>query len=246
MSASTVAATRIEGEPSPPPRPREKGNVVTVVRRPPSLALAGWIMAAAVWGWVVDSPLLPILRPTGNSTLFQSTTAGSFALLGILFGPLAGALGGLVRDGTGYLLVLAIHPSFVIHHGFEHWLGRAFVDTFEDVMLGWLPGLVAARVRRLDLLALVSAASAWISLPFLIVGYTIVRERPDLIWHVLTTPVGDWNEPVDPGLTVYALLTGALVCFTLTRLTSHPRRSLLLGLAFALPALGLILLEAHY
>jgi len=61
----------------------------------------------------------------------------------------------------------------------------------------------------------------------------------------LTTAAGDWNEPVDPGLTVYALITGALVAAAAARWTSRPRRALGIGLLFALPALLLLALGAH-
>ncbi|MBF6589645.1 MAG: hypothetical protein IVW57_03820 [Ktedonobacterales bacterium] len=220
-------------------------SMVTRPAPPHPLALTGLVFAAAAWGWVVDSPALPFLAPTGNSTLFQSSTAAVFALLGILFGPWLGALGGLVRDGAGYGAALALHPGEVMRAGLLPWLGRAGVDILEDVVLGLVPGLVAMRIRRLDLLALVAAVTAWLSLPLLVVGDALFSGHARSLLAALTTAVGDWNEPVDPALTVYALLTGAMVTFALARWTTHPWAALALGALFALPALALIALGAH-
>lgn len=220
-------------------------NILPTPRRPRGVALAALILSSALWGLLVDSPAIPLLRPTGNSTLFQSTTAAAFALLGILFGPLAGALGGLVRDGIGPLATIILHPDSVTHPGFLAWLARAAVDTLEDVVLGWVPGLVAVRTRRVLPLAATSAVTAWLSLPFLVAGTTLFSDHPNRVWLALTTRAGDWNEPVDPALTVYALLTGALVALVLARWTTRPGASLAVAILFAAPALLLITLGAH-
>ncbi|HLZ21532.1 MAG TPA: hypothetical protein VKQ30_05370 [Ktedonobacterales bacterium] len=227
------------------PRVRIVESIIPIPHRPRGAALAVLVVATALWGLVVDSPFIPLLRPTGNSTLFQSTTAAAFALLGILFGPLAGALGGLVRDGIGPLATILLHPGMVTHPGFLAWLARAVVDTLEDVVLGWVPGLLAVRTQRVLPLAAASAAAAWLSLPFLVAGTTLFSDHPNQIWLALTTRAGDWNEPVDPGLTVYALLTGALVALALARWTTRPRISLEIALLFAAPAVLLIALGAH-
>jgi hypothetical protein len=193
----------------------------------------------------VDSRVIPVLAPTGNSTLFQASTAALFAVIGIVFGPLAGALGGLVRDGTGYVVILALHPGMVMQPGFLLWLGRAAADILEDMLLGLVPGLVALRTRRLGVLAAASAGAAWISLPFLVVADTLLSTHPGTVLTALGTVTGDWDEPVDPGLTVYALLTGALVALLLARRSSRPRMALAIAGAFALPAALLIVLGAH-
>ena len=219
--------------------------LVAGVKRPRAGALASLVMASAAWGMVVDSSLIPVLRPTGNSTIFEATTAAAFALLGILYGPWVGASGGLVRDGTGYLLVLLIHPAMVLHPGFAAHAAHAIVDIVEDMLLGWIPALVAQHTRRLDLLVLATAVAAWISLPFLVAGTVLSAGHPGQLWHALTTAVGDWNEPVDPGLTVYALLAGAFVSLALARWCSRPRAALLLAATCAAPALLLIALGAH-
>lgn len=220
---------------------------VRSVERPQAGTLVGLVGASAAWGLLVDSSLIPVpaLAPTGSSTLFQATTAAAFALLGILYGPWVGATGGLVRDGTGYLLVLALHPAMLLHPGFAGWAGHAVADIVEDMLLGWIPALVAQHTRRLDLLALATAGAAWISLPFLVAGTALSAGRPEQIWPVLTTAVGDWNEPVDPGLTVYALLAGAFVTLALVRWSSRPRIALLLSIVLATPAALLIVLGAH-
>lgn len=220
-------------------------SIIPTPRRPRGVALVALILSASLWGLIVDSPLIPLLRPAGNSTFFQSTTAAAFALLGILFGPLAGALGGLIRDGIGPLATIILHPSFITHPDFSAWLARSAVDTLEDVVLGWIPGLVAVRTRRVLPLAATSALTAWLSLPFLVAGSTLFSDHPNRICVALTTRAGAWNEPVDPALTVYALLTGALVALALARWTTHPRASLAIALLFALPALLLIALGAH-
>lgn len=223
-------------------------NRVVRPRRPRPRVLAGLILGSAVWGMMVDSPLIPMLRPTGNSTLFQSSTAAFFAVLGIFFGPLAGALGGLVRDGTGYALTLALHPRMVTEPGFWNWLASGAVDTFEDVMLGLVPGLVALWTRRVSVLVASAAVAAWVSLPFLVAGTLLAYGHAGQVWSALGTAPGDWNEPVDPGLTIYALLTGALVALALGVAGRTTRRwaTLLLALAYAAPAVGLIaLVGAH-
>ena len=221
--------------------------LVRRVLRPRTGVLAGLVVLSAVWGMVVDGSLIPVpaLAPTGNSTLFQATTAAAFALLGILYGPWVGASGGLVRDGTGYLALLLIHPAMVLHPGFAMRAGHAIVDIIEDMLLGWIPALVAQHTRRLDLLALATGAAAWVSLPFLVAGTVLSAGHPGQLWPTLTTVVGDWNEPVDPGLTVYALLAGALVTLALVRWTSRPRVALLIAVAFAAPAALLLALGAH-
>ncbi len=223
----------------------QSSPLVARVKRPPAGVLASLVMVSAAWGMVVDSSLIPVLRPTGNSTIFEATTAAAFALLGILYGPWAGASGGLVRDGTGYLLILLIHPGMALHPGFAARAGHAVVDIVEDMLLGWLPALVARHTRRLDLLALATAGAAWISLPFLVAGTVLSTGHPAQIWHALTTAAGDWNEPVDPGLTVYALLAGAFVSLALARWSARPRTAMLLAAAFAAPAVLLIALGAH-
>jgi hypothetical protein len=129
--------------------------------------------------------------------------------------------------------------------GFPLWLGRAAADILEDVMLGLVPGLVALRTRRLSLLALVSALTAWLSLPFLVSANALFTVGPGGIWTALGTAVGDWDEPMDPGLTVYALLTGAMVALLLARRAPRPRVSLAVAALFAVPAALLILLGAH-
>ena len=242
MKAAVTAADRARTShtshlPSPP--------LVGCVARPRTRVLAELVVGAAVWGMLVDSSLLPVLRPTGNSTIFQATTAAAFALLGILYGPWVGASGGLVRDGTGYLTLLLIHPAMVLHPGFATRAGHAIVDIIEDMLLGWIPALVAQHTRRLDLLALATAAAAWVSLPFLVAGTVLTAGHPGRLWTALTTAVGDWNEPVDPGLTVYALLAAAFVTLALARWSSRPRAALLLAAGFALPAAALIALGAH-
>lgn len=221
--------------------------LIRCAARPRAGVLAGLVVASAVWGMLVDSSLLPVplLSPTGNSTVMQASTAAAFALLGILYGPWIGASGGLVRDGTGYLLLLALHPAMVLHPGFVGWAGHAAADIIEDMLLGWIPALVAQYTRRLDLLALATAGAAWVSLPFLVAGTVLPAGHPGQLWSALTTAVGDWNEPVDPGLTVYALLAGAFVAVVLVRWSSRPRATLLLAATFALPAALLIALGAH-
>lgn len=238
MTVTATAPVRERTLRLPPPR-------IARMKRPRAGVLTVLVLSSAVWGMLVDSSLIPVLRPTGNSTLFQATTAAAFALLGILYGPWIGASGGLVRDGTGYLLILLIRPAMMLHPGFAGHAGHAIVDIVEDMLLGWIPGLVAQHTRRLDLLALATAAAAWISLPFLTAGTVLSAGHPAQLWHALTTTVGDWNEPVDPGLTVYALLAGALVSLALARWSSRPRTALLLAAAFAAPALVLIALGAH-
>jgi len=191
------------------------------------------VLSAALWGIVVDTNAIPVLSPTGNSTIFQATTAAPFALIGIVFGPFAGAAAGFVRDGTSYLVTLMVHPDVLRHQTVWHWSGRASADIFEDVVLGWVPGLVALRSRRLSLLVAASAVTTWLSLPFLVVANTLIDGELGGVWQALGTPVGDWDEPVDPGLTVYALLTAAIVALALARWSTRPRGAVLLGAALA-------------
>src|SRR5260370_21586864 len=108
-------------------------------------------------------------------------------------------------------------------------MGRAVVDVVEDVVLGLVPGLVALRTRRVSALAASAAATAWLSLPYLVAGGALSSGRPGDLWATLTTATGDWNEPVDPGLMVYALITGALVAVAVARWTSLPRSALVIG-----------------
>lgn len=218
---------------------------VLPIGRPRSMVLAALIVTAAAWGIIVDSPTIPLLAPTGNSTFFQSTTAAAFALIGIFFGPVPGALGGLVRDGTGALLVVITHPALIRQPGFLPWIGRTVVDILEDVVLGLVPGLVALRFRRVSVLAATSAVTAWLSLPFLVVGSLVAYGQFGQILPALTSRPGDWNEPVDPALTVYALLTGAFVAVVLAARVTRPRRALAIGAGYAALALVLIVLGAH-
>jgi hypothetical protein len=207
--------------------------------------LALLLVAAAAWGIAIDANVLPILAPTGNSTAAQATTATGFALIGILFGPLAGALGGLLRDGTSTILTIIIHPHLVQRGNFPQHLGTAVVDILEDMILGWIPGLIGLRTRRLPLLALASGVAAWISLPFLIVTDTLIRGRPDRVWKALTTITGNWDQPVDPGLTVYALFTACFVALALAWRHGLSRRSLAIVIACGAAALALVVLGAN-
>jgi hypothetical protein len=143
-------------------------------------------------------------------------------------------------------VILALHPGMILQPGFLLWLGRAAADIFEDVLLGLVPGLVALRTRRLGVLAAASAAAAWISLPFLVMADTLLSAHPGAVLTALGTATGDWDEPVDPGLTVYALLTGAMVALLLARRSSRPRVALLIAACFAAPAALLVVLGAHY
>lgn len=246
-------------EVAPPPEEAPGPALVPRLLRPPPRILAALVGSTAVWGMVVDSGILPLLRPSGNSTILQATTAAPDALLGILFGPLIGALPGILRDGSLYLALFLLHPVILAHphllhahpqilhmrpHSLRYW-GHAAVDVGEDVMLGVVPGLAAQRTRRLVPITIASGAAAWLSLPALLVGTTLVRLHPGQVVSVLTTVTGDWDEPVDPGLLVYALLTAALTALTLARWTSNPRRGMLVGVALALVALVFISLGAH-
>src|SRR5579872_7272763 len=215
------------------------------VPRLPRPRLAVLILSSAVWGMIVDGNFIPLLAPTGNSTIIQATTAASFAVLGIVFGPFAGALGGLIRDGSSFVITLAAHPHMIVEPGLLQWCGRKTADVFEDVVLGWVPGLVGLRTRRLTPLALTVFVTTWLSLPFLVVANPLVDGHAGSVWHALTTPIGDWDEPVDPGLAVYALLAAALTCAVLAPLISHPRRSVAVGLLFVSPGVLLMLLGAH-
>jgi hypothetical protein len=215
------------------------------VPRPPGIVLGLLVMVSALWGLVVDTSLLPVLSPTENSTIIQASTAAFFALLGILYGPWAGAAGGLVRDGTAYLTLLALQPEILLHRQIIGWTGHAVVDIIEDVLLGLIPALVARRTRRLDLLMLATAGAAWISLPFLTAGTVLAADHPGQIWTALTTLAGDWNEPVDPGLTVYALLAAGYVALALARWTTRPRAAVLMAAACMVTAAALIAIGAH-
>jgi hypothetical protein len=82
-----------------------------------------------------------------------------------------------VRDGTGCVLTLVLHPGMTSRPGFVLWLGRAAADILEDVVLG----LVALRTRRVDLLALASAATGWLSLPFLVAASALLSAHPSQI-----------------------------------------------------------------
>jgi hypothetical protein len=109
--ATSSAASGRSHTPDPLPCPRPSWHDWWRCWRPSRRALvAVSVLLAALWGMVVDSPLIPVLAPTGNSTLFQASTAALFAVIGIVFGPLAGALGGLVRDATGYALTEGSPP----------------------------------------------------------------------------------------------------------------------------------------
>lgn len=208
--------------------------------------VAAAVVAAALWGLVVDANVIPALAPTGNSTLVQATTAALCALVGIAFGPAAGALVGLLRDGSGYVVRAVVEPGAILHSGVLVWAGRAVMDILEDVVLGLVPGLVARRTRRVGTLAAVAAITAWLSLPvFLVAGDVLLDGRPDLLWRALTTRAGDWNEPADPGLAIYALATGALVALALALRQTQRRRAAGTALALGIPALALIALGAH-
>lgn len=242
-AAADVAVERREGQQGD--RGDAAANVVRHVRRLHSISLGVLLVVAAYWGIVVDASLIPVLRPTGNSTIFQASTSAVFAVLGILFGPLVGALGGLVRDGTPFVLTLILHPGIVAHPDFIRWFGNEVMDILEDVVLGWVPGLVALRTRRLSVLAFAAAVTTWLSLPLRTVGDLLIDGQAGQIWSVLTRRAGDWNQPADPALTVYALVTGAMVALALAWWTSRPRLSLLIGLAYCAGAAALIALGAH-
>ncbi len=220
-------------------------SVVRRVRRLHRITLGTLLVVAAYWGIVVDASLIPVLQPTGGSTIFQASTAAVFAILGIFFGPLVGALGGVIRDGTGFVLTLIVHPEIVTHGNFLQWFGNGVVDILEDVVLGWVPGLVALRTRRLSVLAFASAATAWLSLPLRTVCDLVINGQASHIWSTFTTQAGDWNQPADPALTVYALVTGAMVALALAWWTSRPRLSLLIGVAYGVGAAVLIARGAH-
>ena len=85
---------------SPPRHPGDSLRAITQrstggVRWP---IIAGLVALTALWGVVVDADVIPLLAPTGNSTVFQASTAAPFAILGIVFGPWVGALFGFCRD----------------------------------------------------------------------------------------------------------------------------------------------------
>lgn len=213
-----------------------------VVRWP---VIAGLVALTAFWGVVVDADVIPVLAPTGNSTVFQASTAAPFAILGVIFGPWVGALAGFCRDTFIYVEQVIVQPSKSLQAGVPHYLVKGLVDAIEDAMLGFIPGLVALRTRRLGVLAIVSAASAWISLPFLTAGYTLNDGHAAQMWRALATEAGDWNEPVDPSLTVYALLVGAFVSLALAHWTNRPRISVAIGAALAAGALALMVVGGH-
>jgi len=102
------------------------------------------------------------------------------------------------------------HPDLVTHPDFVRFTLRSAVDIFEDVVLGLVPGLAALRTRRLPVLLTVTAVTAWLSLPFLVIANPIIDGHAGAVWHALGTRTGDWDQPVDPSLTEYALLAGAL------------------------------------
>jgi hypothetical protein len=201
-----------------------------------------YVLLAAAWGAVVDANWIPVLSPTSNSTIFQASTAAAFAVIGILFGPIPGAMGGLVRDSSGHVLTLLLHPGLPALEA----LGRAVPDILEDVVLGLIPGLAGLYTRRVLLLLAATFVAAWISLPlFLEVGNQLVAARPDLIPTVLTTAPGDWNEPVDPGLTVYALLAAGMAGFALARRSSNRWAAYLAGVVPVVAGGVMIALGAH-
>ncbi|HZU14730.1 MAG TPA: hypothetical protein VFB58_17980 [Chloroflexota bacterium] len=199
------------------------------------------VLLAAGWGMFVDGNLIPVLAPTTNSTIFQASTAAFFAVIGILFGPIPGALAGLVRDSSGHVLTLLIHPGLSSLEA----LGRAIPDILEDVVLGLIPGIAGRVNRRLLPLIAATFAAAWLSLPFLEAGNAVVAGRPGLMWTVLTTAPGDWNEPVDPGLTVYALLTAGMAALILTRWASDRRGTERVGVVLLAAGFVMIMLGAH-
>ncbi|HKV83375.1 MAG TPA: hypothetical protein VJN88_02385 [Ktedonobacterales bacterium] len=219
------------------------------VREPPRRTSGGVICAlvvlTAVWGVVVDAAFIPLLAPTHNSTIFQASTAASFATLGVLFGPGIGALAGILRDTIIYIEQVIADPTTNLHAGVSHYIIRWLIDALEDAILGFLPGLVARRTRRLSLIAAASALAAWVSLPLLVIGNTLNDGQPARVWHALTTKIGDWDEPVDPGLTVYALLTAALVATILANWTTRPRRALVIAFAWLAVAVALMVLGGH-
>lgn len=201
-----------------------------------------YVLLAAAWGAIVDGNFIPLLAPTSNSTIFQASTAAAFAAVGILFGPVAGGMGGLVRDGSGHVLTLLLHPGLPALEA----LGRAVPDILEDVVLGLIPGLAGLYTRRFLVLLAATFAAAWISLPlFLEVGNALVAARPDTIPTLLTTAPGDWNQPVDPGLTVYALLTAGMAGFAVAQRSSDRRIAYLAAGALIVGGWVLIALGAH-
>ena len=204
--------------------------------------VALYVLLAAAWGMLVDANVIPVLAPTGNSTIFQSSTAAAFAVLGVLFGPVPGGIGGLIRDSSGHVLTLLLHPGLPALGA----LGRAIPDILEDVVLGLIPGLAGVSTRRLLPLLVATFAAAWLSLPvFLEIGNALVAGRPSTIPTRLTTAPGDWNQPVDPGLTVYAFLATGITTCVLAQRTSSPRVAYLAGLS--LTGLGMLMigLGAH-
>ncbi|MGH2487307.1 MAG: hypothetical protein ACRDHE_14965 [Ktedonobacterales bacterium] len=214
-------------------------------RRPSGGVIAALVVLTALWGVVVDADFVPVLAPTGNSTIFQASTAASFATLGVLFGPGIGALAGILRDTIIYIEQVIAEPTTSLHAGVLHYIARWLIDALEDAILGFLPGLVAQRTRRLSLIAAAAALAAWVSLPLLVIGNTLNDGQPAQVWHALTTKIGDWDEPVDPGLTVYALLTVALVAVALARWTTRRGRALVIMAAYLALAVALMLLGGH-
>lgn len=226
------------------PRPAPAA-VRELPRRPSGGLIATLIVLTAIWGVVVDANFIPLLAPTGNSTIFQGSTAASFATLGVLFGPGIGALGGLLRDTIIYIEQVIVNPTTSLHAGVMHYIVRWLIDALEDAVLGFLPGLIALRTRRLSLIAATAALAAWVSLPLLVIGNTLNDGQPAQVWHALTTKIGDWDEPVDPGLTVYALLTAALVAVALARWTTRPRSSFVIAAAYLAVAIALMAFGGH-
>lgn len=222
-----------------------RADLLTVGRRMRWTLIAGLVIVTALWGVVVDANVIPALAPTSNSTLFQASTAAPYATLGIFFGPGVGALAGFSRDTLIYIEQVIVSPSTSLHAGVLHYILRWLIDALEDAILGLLPGLVALRAQRVSALVTASALAAWVSLPFLTIGNTLNDGHPSQVWRALTSAPGDWNEPVDLGMTVYALLVAAMVALALTRWSSRPRVSLAIGAAFAAGALLLMALGGH-
>jgi hypothetical protein len=215
-------------------------DAVAVVTSSHPLLRIVLVLAAAVWGMVVDGNFIQILTPTGNSTLFQASTAAAFAILGILFGPLAGAMGGLIRDGSSFVVNLIEDPGLISHPDFWQVVGRSIADTLEDVVLGLVPGIVALYTRRLSILSLVAGVTAWFSLPFLVISNTLIAGYPDKVWLALGTATGNWDQPVDPSIYVYGLFTAALVALGLSAFTRRPVVSLAFACIFLLAGLAVM------
>ncbi|HEX8037377.1 MAG TPA: hypothetical protein VF510_26210, partial [Ktedonobacterales bacterium] len=85
-AATVVAVERRDGQQGE--RGDAAANVVRRVRGLQPVTLGVLLVVAAYWGIVVDASLIPVLQPTGDSTIFQASTSAVFAVLGIFFGPL--------------------------------------------------------------------------------------------------------------------------------------------------------------